>query len=224
MLHILRRTSSGPSIVMATFALILSFVGIMMASPAVNALESERDRDMRMNESTSDSKSDMNHESHTRVHTEQTVAERRAVVNEKLTTAKLKACEKRQANVNNRTERIAARATKHLGVFTTISERVQDFYTTKGYAVENYDSLLAEVNTAKATAETTVAEISSKKASFSCEDNPRQGLVAFKESLKASTTALKDYRTAIKNLIVAVKSANNNTDSTRENTSTEEAR
>jgi hypothetical protein len=141
--------------------------------------------------------------------------ERKDVVREKLSADKLKACEKRQANINDHTERIADRGTKHLALLTKITDRVKAFYVTKGNTLANYDTLVADVDAKKAAAEAAVQSISSSTANFICSDgNPKQSVEGFKTNLTARQTALKNYQVAVKNLIVGVKSVNSTTTST----------
>lgn len=140
---------------------------------------------------------------------------RKEVVREKLDAQKLKACEKRQTNINTRTARIAERGTKHLELFTKIAERVQAFYASKGNSLANYDELVADVAAKKAAAESAVAVITDSSATFNCsEGNPKQLISSYKEALDSRHAALKEYQTAVKNLIVGVKSVNGNTAST----------
>ncbi|MES2971284.1 MAG: hypothetical protein V4702_03125 [Patescibacteria group bacterium] len=140
--------------------------------------------------------------------------ERREAAQTRLADAKLKACQNREKAITNIMARLADRGTKQLDVFTKISERTQEFYTSKGKVLSNYDALVAEVNTKKAAAETAVDTIKNTSVEFACDGEDPKGVVsAFKESLKAEITALKDYKTAVKNLIVGVKSVQGTTSS-----------
>lgn len=154
--------------------------------------------------------------------TEVTTTERREAASEKLSAAKLKACEKHQQNISNRMTKISERATKHLELFTTISERAQKFYTDKGVTLGNYDELVAAAEAKKAAAESTISSLTSAKAEFTCDSaNPKQAVEEFRTSLKSTITALKEYRTAVKDLIVGIKSVNSN--QTSETNTTEDA-
>lgn len=135
--------------------------------------------------------------------------ERREAANEKLSAAKLKACENHAERIAQRMTRISERTTKHLAVFDKISERTQAFYTNKGKVLTNYDELVATVAAKRAAAEAAIATVDASKGEFSCDGaNPKQTVESFRANLKSSIVALKEYRTAIKNLIVGVKSVN----------------
>jgi len=111
--------------------------------------------------------------------------------------------------------RVSDRGTKQLAVFTKISDRVQAFYLKKGKILDNYDVLVAEVNTTKATAESAVADVKSTSVTFTCDGaDPKGAIDAFKTKVQAQRAALKAYKTAVKNLIVGVKSVQGTTSST----------
>lgn len=132
-----------------------------------------------------------------------------------LTTGRLKACQNRQKAITNIMTRIADRGEKQLTLFGTIATRVETFYTDKGKTLSNYDTLVADVNTKQAAAQTTVDTIKSDSTGFSCDSSNPKGFVdSFKASLKSEISALQDYRTSVKNLIVGVKSVQGTTTST----------
>lgn len=146
---------------------------------------------------------------------EKAAEERRVAAKEKLSEAKLKACNNRKTNITNRVEKISERATHHLTVFSKISERAQAFYTAKGNELANYDALVAEVDAKRASAETAVNDLQAQKDSFTCEGvDPKSAIATYKTALETTRTALKDYRTAIKNLIVGIKTVNATDDTT----------
>ena len=125
----------------------------------------------------------------------------------KLTAAKLKSCQNRQQAIQNIMSRIADRGQKQLTLFTGIATKVENFYTTKGKPLSNYDTLLADVNAKQAAAQSTVDSIKSDSTGFSCDSSDPTGFVnSFKTALKSEILALQDYRTSVKNLIVGVKS------------------
>jgi hypothetical protein len=144
-----------------------------------------------------------------RTKTESVTQERKVVVREKLSAAKLKVCEHRQATITDRTKRIADRGAKHVALLTTIADRVKAFYVSKGNTLENYDALIADVAAKKAAAETAVQTITASTSDFKCSDgNPKQSMEGFKANVTLRHVAVKDYQIAVKNLIVGVKSVN----------------
>lgn len=133
--------------------------------------------------------------------------ERAAEAKARLESAQLKRCEAQEKAITNIMARIGDRGQKHLDLFTTISDRVQAFYAEKGYTLDNYDSLVADVNAKKEAAQAVVDEVQAADTDFACEgDNPRGVASGFKAALQEQIAALKEYRTAVKNLIVGVKS------------------
>lgn len=126
---------------------------------------------------------------------------------QRLTDAKLKSCQNRQTAISNIMARIADRGQKQLDLFTTIADRVETFYTKEGKTLNNYDTLVADVNTEKAAAQTAVDSIKSADTGFDCNSsNPKAFVETFQGSLKSEISALQTYRTSVKNLIVGVKS------------------
>ena len=125
-----------------------------------------------------------------------------------LAAAQLKACQNREAAINNIMSRIDTRAQNQLTLFNTIATRVEGFYTSKGKTVSNYNQLVAAIASAKSQATTDLSTMQGG-STFTCTSNDPKGMVtAFQSSLKTEITDLQNYRTAVKNLIVAVASAN----------------
>ncbi|HEX3081732.1 MAG TPA: hypothetical protein VHQ86_00600, partial [Candidatus Saccharimonadia bacterium] len=118
--------------------------------------------------------------------------------NAHLAAAQLKACQNRQAAVQNIISRIVDRGTKQIGVFNDIATRTETFYTTKGKTVANYAVLVAAVNDAKTKAETDIADLKTNDT-FDCSSNdPKGGVHAFQADLKTEIADLKVYKTAVK--------------------------
>jgi hypothetical protein len=140
------------------------------------------------------------------------LAEQKEAVKTKLTEHKLKACQKREKNINNIMARQADRGTKHLAVFTKIADRTMAFYAEKGKVLSNYDALVAEVASKKAAAEVAIESSTSSSVTFKCDGTDPKGAASlFKDSHKEQNEALKAYKTAVKNLIVGVKSVQSTT-------------
>jgi hypothetical protein len=132
----------------------------------------------------------------------------------KLADAKLRVCQHREKSINNIMARIADRGQKQLDLFTSIATRTEDFYTSKGKTLSNYDALVSDVNTQRAAAQSEVDTIKSDSVSFKCDGtDPKGAAQAFKDDLKLEMSALKTYRTAVKNLIVGVSSVQGTTSS-----------
>lgn len=133
----------------------------------------------------------------------------------KLADAKLRACQNREAAINNILGRISDRSQKQLDLFTSIATKTETFYTNKGKTLSNYSALVADVNAKKAAAQSAVDAIKSDSVTFKCDGtDPKGAVTSFKDALKTETSALKDYKTSVKNLIVGVKSVQGTTTST----------
>jgi hypothetical protein len=130
----------------------------------------------------------------------------------KLADAKLKACQRRQATINNIMSRIADRGQKQLDLFSSIADKTETFYTDKGKTLSNYDALVADVAAKKTAAQAVVDTIKSDSVTFKCDGtDPKGAAASFKDALKSEITALKNYKTSVKNLIVGVKSVQSTT-------------
>jgi hypothetical protein len=125
----------------------------------------------------------------------------------RLEAAKLKVCEQRQTNITTIMNDRVTIGQKRIDLFTTITTRVEAFYTEKGKTVSNYDQLVAAIDSAKATA---VADLAALKTAdtFDCNStDPKGQATTFRAAAEKLRQDMLAYRTAIKNLIVAVKSA-----------------
>lgn len=139
-------------------------------------------------------------------------ANRKAVAQTKLADAKLKACQNREKAINNIMSRISDRGQKQITLFGTIASETETFYTNKGKALSNYDSLLADLSAKKDAAQTAVDAVKTGSSTFTCGgDNPKGAVSGFVVSLKSEITALNNYKTSVKNLIVGVKSVQSTT-------------
>jgi hypothetical protein len=125
-----------------------------------------------------------------------------------LTEAEQRVCSRRQTVINNVMDRIGKRGDRHVELIDRISERTQAFYKDKGLAVNSYDALLANVVTAKATADTAAQAVTDARADFACTGNDPIGSAdSFKSQMYARSDAVKAYRDAVKALVLAVKAA-----------------
>lgn len=141
----------------------------------------------------------------------------------RLAAAQLRSCQNRENAINNILNRISTREQNQLTLFGTIATRVENFYTSKGNAVSNYDQLVAAIDNAKSQAQTDLSAMQSNNT-FSCSSRDPKGIVTvFQGYLKTEIADLQNYRTAVKNLIVAVAKANGVavSDSSQSNTSTQ---
>lgn len=121
--------------------------------------------------------------------------------------SKLTFCENHKDAISAIMSRIADRGQKQTDLFTTIATRVETFYTQSGKTVNNYNTLVADVNAKHTAAQTAVNTIKADSTTFTCTSTNPQGMVStFKNALKTEIAALQAYRMSVRNLTVAVKS------------------
>jgi peptidoglycan hydrolase CwlO-like protein len=129
----------------------------------------------------------------------------------RLTEAKLRACQAREDAIKKRASHITQLATNMEDKFDKHAQKVEEYYTSKvvpsGKTVANYDSLVADIDAKKAAVAAALSTAQNDANNFSCTgDDPKGQLTQFRKDMQAVKKALKDYRTSIKNLIVAVRS------------------
>jgi hypothetical protein len=125
-----------------------------------------------------------------------------------LTEAEQRVCNRRQTVINSVMDRIGKRGGRHIELIDRTSERTQAFYKDKGLAVNSYDALLANIATAKATADTAAQAVADARADFACTSNDPVGSAdSFKLQMYARSDAVKAYRDVVKALVLAVKAA-----------------
>lgn len=179
---------------------------VVVSGSAVFALPSQASVHAQSTDTTSTSTSDTTGSGAASSHQPTTTGQANGASH--LAAAQPKACQNREAAINNIMSRIDTRAQNQLTLFGTIATRVEGFYTSKGKTVSNYDQLVAAIATAKTQATTDLSTMQGN-STFSCSSSDPKGMVtAFQGYLKTEITDLQSYRTAVKNLVVAVASAN----------------
>lgn len=142
---------------------------------------------------------------------------KREAAKAKLDLAKQRICERRQTIITNVMSRMNSRGQKQLDLITAVSTKVQEFKNSKDLTVENYDTLLAAVESSKVTAQTAVDTVKSTQIEFKCDGTDPKGVASsFKEAVKSQNEALKAYRDAVKDLIKAIRHANGTQGATQE--------
>ncbi|MEK7573812.1 MAG: hypothetical protein AAB531_05295 [Patescibacteria group bacterium] len=130
--------------------------------------------------------------------------------NARLQNAKLKACEAHSASITRRSSHLVELADKMIKVFTSIANRVEQYYLTKvlptGATLSSYDELVADITTKENAIVPLLEAAQADAANFTCTgDNPKAQLTQYKTDMQAVIRGLKEYRTAVRNLIVAVR-------------------
>lgn len=151
---------------------------------------------------------------------EQTVAERRAQLTERLnqlkterqarlSERKLQACQAKTEKINAIIQQRGKQAEKHLETFKSIATRVQEFVQTKQRTVENYDTLVAAIEEKEAAAQAAIEVNNATVFDCTTADASSPAKVP-RTTITEVRDTLKEYRTAIKNLIVQVKNTGGN--------------
>jgi hypothetical protein len=136
------------------------------------------------------------------------VEEKRETAQAKSQEARTAACERRTDKLISAMSRISTQATKHVGTFDSIYERVQGFYDKGQLTIANYDELNAAVAEAQSTAQLEVGILAELNVEIDCEDPNVAGTVtAFKDSTTSSKDALKAYKSSLVSLISSLKAS-----------------
>lgn len=130
-------------------------------------------------------------------------------------------------------DRVAAVVPKLSNGLTTVKSRldthyqkVQDIYAKNVLTVNNYDQLKADVDAAKAAAETAIETIDHKSVVADCENRDLgTQLNSYRSTIKAAREKVKAYHHSLVTLVSAMKSANEKTDTAdAANKTTQEAK
>ncbi|MCH7541656.1 hypothetical protein IH981_02680 [Patescibacteria group bacterium] len=128
----------------------------------------------------------------------------------RLSQIKLKVCEKREASIQKRSTRLAAKAENIQKRFDRIIEKVDTYYIDvlllKDVEIDNYDALLANVEENRVASATKLGAAESTASNFTCEgEDPKGQVKQFRTDMKAVISALQGYKKSVVNLIVAVR-------------------
>lgn len=127
---------------------------------------------------------------------------------------RLKVCEARRSAIQTIMKNAAVRGQDHINLFSSIAEKVEAFYVSKGKTLATYDQLVADVNAKKAAAQSAVDVVKNAQTQFDCNGtNPKGTIDVFKADIKAQETAMEAFRTSVRNLIAGVKSVQGTTSS-----------
>ncbi|HEX8390219.1 MAG TPA: hypothetical protein VF597_02275 [Candidatus Saccharimonadales bacterium] len=135
---------------------------------------------------------------------EQKAAERRAAVANKLTDDRAKRCNERQAEINRALDSRAQAATRVLGRFESIQQRLLAYVSKNSLDVSQENALLTVMNDRQSSAQAAVKTLAA--ADFNCADaNAASPGQVVKGQVDAAKVALREYREAIKAYAQAVK-------------------
>jgi len=133
--------------------------------------------------------------------------EKKQQAQEDLKAKKAAKCESHKEHVNQVMSRVNDRSQRIYDRLTKVSELIQKYYESNNLSIDNYSSLVTDINVKRSMANTKL-NMMITYGSFSCdEDNPRQAILDYRDSRKAKVAAMKAYRQSIRTLLTEVKSA-----------------
>jgi chromosome segregation ATPase len=125
---------------------------------------------------------------------------------QRLTEAKLKSCQAREASIATLSTNFTAQVNRQLGVFDKIAERAQDFAVTKNRQPDNLADLVQKLTDKRQQVVDDLKQFSDNAAAFKCEgENPKALGKALLADAKVVRSSLKDYRESVRELIQAIK-------------------
>lgn len=130
----------------------------------------------------------------------------RAEVKERRAEIKANVCERREVALQRAMPNLANGAENVKSSFDTVYERVQGFYGDGQLTVENYDTLVANVDAAQVDATAALEVIETFSFELDCE-NPNVGeqLASYRDSIRGAREALVTYREELVALISAMR-------------------
>ncbi len=139
-------------------------------------------------------------------------AKQAPVGNPKPDTGRVKACEKRQEQIQRKTAKYIQNAQKYQSVVDKLYERVQGFYETGQLTVGNYIELETAAGQAKSQSQASIQSLGEMGGAVDCTDPDvaTQSLKAFRGLAGQTRTELRSYSTSVKNMISAMQSAHSN--------------
>jgi len=162
---------------------------------------SENERQMRNTGESGDSEVVSNREDNPRNEMRQELRR------ERLDERKKAVCESRQATINTVIGNVVDRSKNHYDRITSIYEISTVFYTEKGLTVADYETLVANVETAKTAASTANRDLLTAPK-LSCEsDGPQADVQAFRNKRLDKVDAFAAYRDDVKTLVKAIRDA-----------------
>lgn len=131
-------------------------------------------------------------------------------------------CEAREEKLQKLVPKLSNSANRLKTVIDRKYDRVVTFYDEKEITVENYETLVADIELAKANAEASMETLETYEVEVDCEQSGIGGqLDAYRTAVKEARDDLKEYRKALIALITSVKVKAEATEA-EEDTETEE--
>ena len=123
---------------------------------------------------------------------------------------KLKICEKKEANIKKRANKLVQRAEKIQNIFGRIIQKTDKFYVDKlvpaDLEIDNYEGILNNLENKRKDVATAIATAEDTADNFDCEgQNPKEQITQFRTNMKGVISALNEYKKAVINYLVTVR-------------------
>ena len=134
----------------------------------------------------------------------------REKLKERLGEVKLKICEKKEANIKKRANKLVQRAEKIQNIFGRIIQKTDKFYVDKlvpaDLEIDNYEGILNNLENKRKDVATAIAAAEDTADNFDCEgQNPKEQITQFRTNMKGVISALNEYKKAVINYLVTVR-------------------
>lgn len=126
---------------------------------------------------------------------------------QKLDDAKKKICQEKTEDIKSNMGKISQTGQKNGDFLNSVVEKIKNFVSKNNLTVENYDTLLADIASAKASLEASKQVLDTYKTQFDCSSDPKSTASDFKTALQSMKDAEKTYKQSVKSLLEATKTA-----------------
>lgn len=179
--------------------------GMVVALPAASFAMSQADR---MQEATEAREAAQARAEKRKIEIEDRKAEVRERVEAKKAEVDARKCERNQERINAMMPRLAQSAVTQQRVLDTMYERVVGFYEKGTLSVDNYEELVADVETAKAETADVLQLLGESEVEVDCEADGIGGQLAlYREAVGEVRNQLKVYRSTLVELIKSMNAA-----------------
>jgi len=126
---------------------------------------------------------------------------------QKLDDAKKKICENKKEGITNSMDKIGQTGKKHGDWLGSVTEKVKAFITKNNLTIDNYDTLVANIDNSKAAVDAAVQTLETYKGQFDCSADPKAVSSDFQTAVDVLKSAMKTYKESLKSLLDATKTA-----------------
>ena len=132
------------------------------------------------------------------------------MIKNNLSAARLKTCEARQERISNRFTNLLTLGTRASQNFAGFVARVDYYYVNtlqaQGYSLDNYDELMADIETNEQAVTTALDAVRGVGQDFSCtSEDPKGQADAFRANMQQVIAANKEYKNSVRAYVAAVR-------------------